>query len=86
MATVVYLLCFATSAACALLLARGWARSRVPLLGWSALCFVGLALNNVGVIYDLVLTPPELDYSLVRKVPTLLGIAALLFGLVWEKR
>jgi len=42
----VYLLCMMTSVLCLILLARGYRRTRVKLLYWSALCFVGLAINN----------------------------------------
>lgn len=46
-ATAVYILCAVTSVLCAGLLVRSYLRSRVRLLLWSALCFVGLAVNNV---------------------------------------
>ena len=36
----VYTLCFLTSSACALLLARNYRRTGARLLLWSALCFV----------------------------------------------
>ena len=41
MATLVYALCALTSLACAVLLLRGYASSRVRLLLWSGLCFCG---------------------------------------------
>lgn len=83
MADVVYVLCALTSLACALLLWRGWQRSRVRLLFWSALCFVGLFLNNVLLIVDLRVMP-QVDLALVRTLPALLGTAALVYGLVWD--
>lgn len=83
--TAVYVLCALLSAACAALLLRAWARGRERLLLWSGLCFVGIALNNVLLFIDLrVLT--EVDLSLVRMIPSVVGIALLIFGLVWETR
>ena len=40
---IVYLLCLVTSAACAWLLGRSYARSGMRLLLWSCICFVLLA-------------------------------------------
>lgn len=85
MTTAIYLLCVLTSAACALLLLRGYARSRVPLLLWSGLCFTGLALNNVLLVIDTRVVP-TIDLSVWRTLPALLGIGCLLYGLVWDKR
>jgi len=83
MADAVYLLCAVTSLACAVLLLRGYVRSRVRLLLWSSLCFVGLALNNVLLVLDLIVLP-ESDLSLLRNLPALVGLALLVFGLIWE--
>jgi len=85
MAELVYVLCAATSIACAVLLLMGYQRSRTRLLFWSGLCFVGLALNNVVLFVDLVLVP-SVDLSLVRSGTALVGMLVLLFGLVWESR
>ena len=82
-ADVVYVLCALTSLACAVLLWRGWHRSRARLLFWSALCFVGLFLNNVLLIVDTRMLP-QVDLALVRTIPALLGAAALVYGLVWD--
>ena len=85
MAELVYVLCAATSIACAVLLLRGYARSRTRLLFWSGLCFAGLALNNVVLFIDLVIIPSA-DLSLVRSGTALIAMLVLLFGLVWESR
>jgi hypothetical protein len=85
MATVVYALCALTSLACAVLLIRGYRESRARLLLWAALCFVGLATNNVLLFVDLGLVP-ELDLSIWRSLPTLIGLSLLVYGLVWETR
>ena len=79
----VYLLCFLTSAACALLLARSYRRNGARLLFWSALCFLLLALNNLLVIFDLLLLP-ELDFRLARYLLALAALAVLLFGFIWD--
>lgn len=85
MATLVYALCALTSLACAVLLLRGYARSRARLLLWSGLCFAGLAANNVLLLIDKRVVP-TLDLSLWRSLPALAGVALLLYGLVWETR
>lgn len=83
MAEAVYILCALTSAACAALLARGYARSKVRLLLWSSLCFAALAVNNGLVFLDNVLMPNH-DLSLARAVAACVGLALLLHGLVWD--
>jgi hypothetical protein len=85
MATVVYALCALTSLACAVLLLRGYLRSRARLLLWSGLCFAGLAANNVLLLIDKRVVP-TMDLSLWRSLPALAGVVVLLYGLVWETR
>jgi hypothetical protein len=85
MAAVVYLSCALTAFACAALLLRGYARNKVPLLLWSGVCFACMGLENVGTFVDLVLYP-ELPLAVYRDVIGLVGIIALLRGLVWESR
>lgn len=65
------------------LLFRAWARTRVRLLLWTALCFVGLVVNNVLVVADL-LIGPRVDLRLPRLVATLLGMLFLLYGFIWD--
>lgn len=83
MADAVFLLCALTSLACAVLLLRGYARNRVPLLLWSSLCFVGLAVNNVLLVVDLVVIPGR-DLLTIRHTSALVALALLVFGLVWD--
>ena len=83
MATTVYLLCVATSAACAVLLIREYRRSRVPLLLWSSVAFVGLALNNALVFADFVIVP-DIDLALLRVSVALASVALLLGALIWN--
>jgi hypothetical protein len=82
-ALVVYVLCALTSVACAVLLWRGYRRSRARLLLWSSLCFWGFFLNNVLLIVD-VRVVPDVDLSLWRSLPAAAGLALLLYGLVWD--
>lgn len=82
---IVYGLCVVTSALCAVLLLRGYSRSRVPLLLWSGLCFIGLALNNVLLFIDVQIAP-MVDLSTWRTVPALVGVLLLLYGMIWETR
>jgi hypothetical protein len=83
MAEAVYLLCAATSSLCAVLLLRAYARTGTRLLLWSGLCFTGLALNNAVLVVDLILVP-DIDLSTWRLVPAVVGVALLLYGLIWE--
>lgn len=83
MGLLVYTLCAMTSLICAVMLLRGYRRTSVRLLLWSGLCFACFALNNVILIIDVRILP-ERDLSVVRSLPSLLGIALLLYGLVWE--
>lgn len=82
-ATSVYLLCFATSAGCAFLLARSYFRTRTRLLLWSALCFVLLAGNNLMVVIDM-LVLPDVNLALSRLLFSAAALAVLLFGFVWD--
>lgn len=82
--TLVYTLCFATSALCAYLLGRSFLRTRSRLLMWSALCFGLLALANFVVVLDL-LVYPQLDLSALRLSLSLAAVSVLLFGFIWDE-
>ena len=79
----VYTLCFLTSGACALLLARSYRRSGARLLLWSALCFLLLAANNFLVLVDLALLD-DMDFRLARFLLALSAVGVLLFGFIWD--
>ena len=86
MAEAVYILCAATSLACAVLLVRGYVRSRARFLLWSSLCFLALALNNAllfvdKVIYENVEVP---GLAVSRTAVALVGLALLVYGLIWD--
>jgi hypothetical protein len=84
-AEAIYLLCAATSLLAAVLLLRQYAATRAPLLLWSFLGFIGLAMNNVLVYVDLVIAP-HLDLSLARTLAGAAGASVLLYGLITEVR
>jgi hypothetical protein len=81
----VYLLCAVTALACAVLLLRGFRRSRVRLLLWCGLFFLGLFTENVLLFVDVIVVP-KVDLSGVRNSVALAGTALLLYGLVWDVR
>lgn len=83
--TIVYVLCFLTSSACAWLLGRSYRNSRVRLLFWSSVCFAFLAANNLVLVLDLVIWPaPEVDLRLPRAVLALAAVASIIWGFVWD--
>jgi len=83
LANAIYTLCALTSIACAVLLVRGYRQSGARLLFWSALCFAGLALNNILLIVDLRMLP-DVNLEVWRSVPAVAGVLLLVYGLVWE--
>jgi hypothetical protein len=85
MGAVVYSLCALTSIICAVLLIRGWRRTRTRLLLWSSLCFIFLALNNSLLVVDMVLLPGY-DLALWRALPALVALSLLVYGLVSESQ
>lgn len=78
-----YLLATITCLACTVLLVRQYFETRARLLLWSALCFVGLSLNNILLVLDLVVFP-SVDLRLLRHLAALAGMLCLLYGFVWE--
>lgn len=83
MVGLIYVLCAATAAMCAALLWRAYRATRVRLLFWSTICFLGLAVENLLLFVDWA-TPPEIDLWQHRQVVGLLAMSALLYGLIWE--
>jgi hypothetical protein len=83
MAISVYALCALTSLACAVQLLRAYRAERVKLLLWTALCFCGLAANNVLMFADVLLA---VDLTTWRKLPALAGILLLLHGFISDSR
>jgi hypothetical protein len=82
MAELVYALCALTGFACALLLARGYVNGGGRLLLWSALCFVGLAVNDALLLAQTLYGP--LPLGTLRALSGLLGVSGLLYGLIFD--
>jgi hypothetical protein len=80
---VLYALAVLTCLACTVLLFRGYARSGLRLLLWSALCFVFLTLNNLLLFFDLIVFA-ELDLRPWRLGAALIGLLFLLYGFLFE--
>jgi hypothetical protein len=83
MAESIYALCALASLFCAGLLVRSYFHNRLRLALLSCLCFSGLALNNVLLFVDLVVTR-EVDLSLLRGLLAILALLLLVVGLVLE--
>jgi hypothetical protein len=83
MAPIAYGLGVLTSILCAFLLIRSYARQRTPLLLWSCLCFVGLALNNIVLFIDIFVVP-DVNLDVWRSAIALLSLILMLVGLIWE--
>lgn len=84
MASVIYTLCALTALACAVLLLRGYRSNGAPLLLWSGLCFMGLTLNNVLVVIDLVILPSG-DLRMARALAGLASMILLMYGLIFAR-
>lgn len=82
--SIIYALCLLASAACAVMLVRGYSRTRTRLLLWSAACFVLLTLNNLLVVVDLLVFPNGPDLTVERLLVSLAGVLTLIYGFIWE--
>ena len=80
---IVYSLCAMTALVCSYLLLQAYRRSGYRLLLWSGICFAGLTVNNLFLVFDK-LVVPDLDLSLVRTSVALVSMAILLYGLIWD--
>lgn len=85
MATVVFIVCAVASIACAVLLGRGYLRTRTRLLLWTSLCFTGLAVNNLILVADKVFFTSR-DFGVARSATFLGALCILLFGMIWDSR
>jgi hypothetical protein len=84
MAATFYGLCTVTALVCSFLLLRAYARSRYKLLLWGGLCFLGLTVNNMLVILDLVVLGSAFDLYTLRLCVALASMMLLLYGVVWD--
>ncbi len=78
------LLALFTSFACTVLLFRSYFTSRLDILLWTALCFVGLTVSCLVSFVDVVLLPDEIDLRLLRLSCSLAGMLFLIFGFIHE--
>ena len=85
MSATVYILTCITTLLCAILLLRGYFRVRRRLLLWSGLCFIGLTVTNVLKTVDL-LVFLNTDLYTYRLAAAALGMALLIYGLIWESQ
>jgi hypothetical protein len=83
MAKLVYLLCALTSVGCAALLVRACAQKRTRILFWSSIGFLFFGIANLLLFLDLVIYP-EIDLMFFRNGAALVGVVALLYGLIGE--
>ncbi len=83
MGSIIYLLCALTCLGAAVLLWRGYRRSRQRLLYWSSLCFFIMAVSNGILILDLVIFP---DVNLLpwRNLVNQAALLVLIYGLIFE--
>lgn len=84
LAKFVYLLGALVTATSAILLLRGFARSRSRLLLWSGLCFAGLTLSNVLLFIDLVVLGEDQSLYMWRLSTAAAAMLLLVYGLVFE--
>ena len=81
MGNVIYALCALASLACAVLLIRGYRQAGGRLLLLSAVCFSGLALNNLLAFTDFVLVPTR-NLALARQGVAAAAVFVFLVGLI----
>ncbi len=84
MAAIIYTLCTVTSLICAVLLLRGFAKSKYRLLLWAGICFVGITLNNALLVADKLIFP-DVDLLTTRLVVALIALVFLLYGLIFDE-
>jgi uncharacterized PurR-regulated membrane protein YhhQ (DUF165 family) len=79
----VHVFCALVTLLCAALLLRHYGQSRSRLLLWTGLCFACLAVANILLFVDAALLPGRSLFE-ARLAITAIGMALLLYGLVWE--
>ncbi len=84
MAAVIYTLCTLTSLICAVLLLRGYAKSKYRLLLWAGICFVGITLNNALLVADKLIFQ-DVDLLTIRLLVALIALIFLVYGLIFDE-
>ena len=82
-AEAVYALCAVASGLCAVMLWRGYLRTKHRFLLWCGIGFVGLLVNNLMLFADKVIFPAT-DLSTARLIPAVFGLGVLCYGLIWD--
>ena len=85
MGLAVYLLCALASLLCAVLLARGYRATRLPLLFWAALCFSVLVVTNSLLFIDFIVYP-QVNLAPWRSGVSLVALGLLLYGLIFDSQ
>ena len=84
MAATIYGLCALAALLCTILLLQAYCRGGYRLLLWSGICFAGLTVNNLLLVFDkLVFT--TVDLSVWRTSIALIAMAVLLYGMIWSE-
>jgi Family of unknown function (DUF5985) len=83
MAAVVYILGTLVSLLCSVLLLRAYAKTQMPLLLWSGLCFALLTVSNVLLFVDLVLLGDQVTLYVWRLGTAAVGMLMLVYGLIF---
>jgi len=83
-AVALYIITILVTLFCSVLLLRAYARVRRGLLLWSGLCFVGLTLDSVLVLGDMILFP-SVDLYHWRLASVAVSVSLLVFGMIWER-
>jgi hypothetical protein len=83
MVALTYALCALTALACAIMLLIGARKTGSRMLFWSGLCFAGLSVSNALIAVDAVTAP---DLGMLRLGVSLVSVALLLYGLVFEEK
>lgn len=78
------LLCMVTSIVCFVLLLLGYRRTHTQFLLWSALCFAGLAVNNLLLFLDLGIVSLNADLRPLRAITLIGSFGVLVFGFIWK--
>jgi hypothetical protein len=84
MEAVVYALGTLVAGLCAVLLLRGYARTRARLLLWSGLCFAVLVASNALLFIDLILLGDAVTLYVWRLGTAAVAMLLLLYGLITE--
>lgn len=84
MSSTIFALCAVASIFVVVLLARAYIQRPSRILFWSAICFVGIALNNIVLFYDLVILPDEISYAVLRNALLAGSTGVLIYGLIWD--